>query len=214
MKKFILFLIIIFYSFPASAQYELSASMGIDFLNSPSLTDYLNLNYPPPGDRLGEFNAAIIFSLEGGYFIHESYQIALETGYLINSYTMTNTGGKYEMSYNILMPSILNYYVIGGDGYNFKFGGGLGIRFLNADESLPGSGTTKTYTSAGYGFLFRAEGNTLLSGSIYAKIGLQARYDLNGKPENNGIPLKDVTQDKVNFNSFSIGASLGISYIF
>jgi hypothetical protein len=212
MKTPFLLAILFFYSVPASSQVELSASMGIDFLNSPSMNDYINLNHAPASDRLADFNAAVIFSLEGGYFISDSYQFALETAYLINSYTRTDLGGKYEISYGVLMPSLLNYYVIGGEGYNFKFGGGLGIRFVTADETS--QGITKTYTSTGYGFLLRAEGNTLLDGNIYAKIGAQLRYDLNGEPDNNGDYLNDVSQEKVNFNTFSVGLSLGIAYIF
>jgi hypothetical protein len=212
MKTFLI-AVLLFYT-QAPAQVELSASMGIDFLNSPSLNDYINLNHAPPDQRLDGFNASVIFSLEGGYFISDSYQLALEAGYLINSYTTTGFTGKYEMFYGIFMPSVLNYYVIGGEGYNFKFGGGLGIRLVNADESLPASGSTQNYSSTGFGFLLRAEGNTLLGEKIYAKIGVQARYDLNGEPDNNGDYLNDVAQDRVNFNTFSVGLSLGISYIF
>lgn len=214
MKTLYLLIILFYYSTSALSQVALRASMGIDLLNTPSLNDYINLNHTQGGDRLPDFNASVIFSLEGGYFISNSHLVAIEAAYLINSYTASGFVGKYEMSYGVIMPSLLTYYVVDGEGYNFKFGGGLGIRFLNADESLPASGTTQTYTSTGYGFLLRAEGNTLLGGNIYANIGAQARYDFNGEPTNNGTPLSDVTQERVNFNAFSVGLSLGISYIF
>ena len=42
--------------------------------------------------------------------------------------------GRYELSYSVLMPTIINYYVIDGQGYNFKFGGGLGLRFASINE--------------------------------------------------------------------------------
>lgn len=208
----LLFVCLIMNSVPR-AQVELSASMGIDFANLPSFYDYINQKFPTPGEILEGFNSSIIFSAEAGYNVTQSYQPAFEIGYLIYSYTTSGEIGQYEMKYGNLMFSFLNYYVVNGEGYNFKFGGGAGIRFLSADESLPGTGITKTYSSIGYGFLIRLEGNTLLGENIYAKIGAQARYDINGEPENNGIPITNFNEN-VNFNSLSIGLSLGISYIF
>lgn len=200
----------------SQAQVELSASMGIDFINSPSFYDYINQNYTQTGGELLEgFNASVIFSGEAGYKLSESYQPAFEIGYLINSYTSSLLNGQYEMSYTNLMFSLLNYYVINGDGYNFKFGGGAGLRFISADESLPGTGITRTFSSTGYGFMLRAEGNTLLGGNIYAKISVQARYDINGEPEDDGtLLINNIAKENVNFNSLSVGLSLGVSYIF
>jgi len=204
------FMVCILNSF-STAQVELSASMCINFIKSPSLYDYINQNYNQ-GEIIEGFNASVIFSGEAGYNLSKSYQPAIEIAYLINSYTtILSDGRQYEMAYGNLMFSILNYYVITGEGYNFKFGGGGGLRFLSADETI--SGITQTFSSTGYGFLLRAEGNTLLGGNIYAKIGAQASYDLNGEPENKGTHLTNANEN-VNFNSLSIGLSLGVSYIF
>ena len=91
----------------------------------------------------------------------------------------------------------------------------LYLTFLLADESQPGTGITRTFSSTGYGFILKAVGNTLLGGSLFARISVQARYDLNGEPENNGTPLvNNIAKENVNFNSISIGVSLGVSYIF
>jgi hypothetical protein len=215
MKSFSLLLISLFFIGNSNAQVEISASMGINFINSPSLYDYLNQNFPIPGEIIESFNSSVIFSGEAGYNLSESYQPAIEAGYLIYSYTSSGLNGQYELSYGNLMFSLINYYVITGEGFNFKFGGGAGIRFLSADQSLPGTGVTRTYTSTGFGLLLRTEGNTLLSGNIYAKIGAQLGYDINGEPENNSVPIRNNASDEnVNFNSLSIGVSLGVSYIF
>ena len=215
MKTFYSFLIIVCLSGALRAQVELSASMGINFINSPSLYDYLNQNFSTPGETTEGFNSSVIFLGGAGYNISQSYQTAIEVGYLIYSYTSSGTNGQYEMSYGNFLISLLNYYVIAGEGYNFKFGGGLGIRFLSADQSLPGTGITETFNSTGYGLLVRAEGNTLLGGNIYAKIGAQAGYDFNGEPENDGVPIfNNASDENVNFNSLSVGVSLGVSYIF
>ena len=214
MKKIFSIILIFIGSNLSFPQVELSGSMGINFINSPSLYDYINQNYiQSNGEIIEGFNASVIFSVEAGYNVSESYQPAIDIGYLINSYTEPVLNGQYELSYNNLMISVLNYYVIDGEGYNFKLGGGGGLRFLSADEKRPATGVTQTFTSVGYGLLLRAEGNTLLGGNIYAKIGAQASYDINGEPDNNGTYLTNANEN-VNFNSLSIGLSLGVSYIF
>ncbi len=113
------------------------------------------------------------------------------------------------------MPSVLNYYVLNGNGYNFKFGGGAGIRFLSLNESLPGTGSTVNYSSTGFGLILRAEGNTAIAQNVYAHIAADVRYDLNGEPKNNSKNLYNrVLKENVNFSSLSFGIRLGISYQF
>ena len=215
MKKYFLLIAFLVFSRFSFAQYDISASMGIDFVNSPSFSDYISQNYAAPGETVNGFNAAVIFSVEAGYMLSNTYEGAVEIGYLINSYTSSLDIGQYNINYGNLMLTALNFYVLHGDGYSFKFGGGAGLRFLSADEKPPGTTSTKTYSSTGFGILLRIEGNTLLGGNIYAKIAAQAGYDINGEPKNNGQSLTNpAANSAVNFNSFSVGLSLGVSYIF
>ncbi len=113
------------------------------------------------------------------------------------------------------MPSLLAFYVISGQGYNFKFGGGGGARFISVDETLPASARSDNYTSTGFGAIIRAEGNTLLSGNVYANVIADLRYDINGEPSGNlGNLRNNVLNENVNFNSLSVGIKLGVSYFF
>ena len=212
MKKllFLFFLLIaVDFSF---AQIELKGTMGINFLSVPSMQDYINFSHPD--DQLGSFNSAIIFAIEGGYFLSPSFVISIDGAYQLFSYTNVSTNGKYEMVYSVIPISLLGYYVIGGNGYNIKFGGGIGPRIVNVEESLPARGTTDKYGSTGVGFIVRIEGNTLLGGNFYANLGADLRYDLNGEPENNGEKLSNSVYNKdVNFDTFSLGVKLGISYL-
>jgi hypothetical protein len=189
-------------------QNEVRGSMGIDFVSIPSLKDYID---KLPYEQLSDFNSAINFSGSYGRMISETYQLQAELSYLLYSFTASDINGQYDLTYSILMPSLINYYVLNGTGYNFKFGGGIGIRFLTAEESLPGTGSKDKYTSTGYGFILRAEGNTAISQNVFAHIGADARYDVIGEPE------KSQTGNKigdVNFSSLSFGIRLGISYQF
>lgn len=214
MKKIFVVITFLLFSSSVFAQGELKGTMGINFLSIPSMQDYINQSFAPSDDQLSNFVSAVVFAGEGGLFLKQSFELTFEVAYQIYSYTNTQLTGKYELAYNNLMPSVLAYYVVSGEGYNFKFGGGLGVRFASVDESLPATGSTTNYSSTGFGGIIRIEGNTLLGGSVYANIGAELRYDVNGEPENNGTPLyNNVMAENVNFNTFSTGVRLGITYI-
>ena len=119
--------------------------------------------------------------------VSEKYEVGLDVAYRIYSYTYANGLGSYDLTYHNLMPTIVNYYVISGSGYQFKFGGGIGVRFPNAKEALPGSTSSQTYTGTGIGLLLRASGNTQISSNFYANILFDIRYDFNGNLKNNGL---------------------------
>ncbi len=215
MKFRSIFLFFIFFSITSFAQYSVRAGMGISFNNAPSLIDYINQNFASAGQQLNTFGTAINFNGEFDYSINNTYQIGIDINYFLNSYSFTSTSGIYKMDYNILMPSLVNYYVISGLGYNFKFGGGIGPRFVTVSEQIPGTPSAINYTSTGFGFLARFDGNTLLSKDLYANIGFDLRYDINSKPQNgNNYMVNSVTGAKVDFNMFSTVIRLGITYNF
>lgn len=143
--------------------------------------------------------------------IGETSQLELELGYLLNSYNESSVGGNYDLTYSLLMPSLLYNYVIDGKGYNFKFGGGAGLRLLSITEKLPADPNDYNYSSFGFGFILRGVGNTALSQDVFAHIGADVRYDVIGKPEE----TTDTNSiGNVNFSSLSFGIRLGISYQF
>ncbi len=213
-KKVYLILFLIF-PFSIYGQVTIRGGMGINFQNTPSFNDYINENFASYGSELNNFNSAVMFSVEGGYLLNQSNEIALELDYLLYSYTYSYTLGQYEFFYGIIMPSILDYYVIQGEGYQLKFGGGAGVRFVIADQTLPGSTSSVKYNSTGFGIILKADGNTRLDGNFYANIGVDARYDWNGEPEHDGSKLyNDASMENVNLNALSFGIHLGIAFIF
>ena len=213
MKKIIIILFVICISSSILPQISLRGGMGINFINTPSLRDYLNVTQATSADQLASFNTAINFFGEVDCRTAKDFELGLELAYLYNSFAFPSVTGRYELTYGVLMPSLLGYYVIDGPGYNFKFGGGLGPRFASINESiLPFS---NSYKSVGFGILLRALGNTALGSNVYANITGDLRYDRNGTPKNNGNPILNRAADsEVNLNSFSLGLSLGITYIF
>lgn len=214
MKSFFLCLSLLVGLNASQAQYSIRASMGIDFANTPSLNDYINQTFPVDGNPLNDFNTAVNFSGEFGYSITNTLQVGLELSYLLNSFNYSSELGKFELDYNIIAPSLLGYYVLGGSGYNFKFGGGVGLRLVNVDLSFPGTNLTTSYSGTGFGILLRAEGNTLLGGNFYANIGADLKYDINGSPKSGSSNLyNNISRENVNLNSLSVGLRLGVSYI-
>jgi hypothetical protein len=210
-------IIILLFQISISAQQnQLRASMGIDFINTPSLIDYINQsNFASDGSQLPTFNTAVNFSGEYGKLLNDNFQLSVELAYLIYSYNASNINGRYDISYDLIMPSLMTFYVVSGKGYDFKFGGGAGIRFLSVDETLPASARSDNYTSTGFGAIIRAEGNTLLGGNVYANVITDIRYDINGEPKGNlGNLRNNVLNENVNFNSLSVGIKLGVSYFF
>jgi len=210
MKKIILLLFVVIISSVSVAQKqnELRASMGIDFVSVPDLKDYLERNYT---DVLADFSSSVNFSADYGRMIGETTQLELELGYLLNSYNESALGGTYDLSYSQIMPSLLYNYVLAGKGYNFKFGGGAGIRLLAITEKLPANPNEYDYSSFGFGFILRGAGNTALAEDVYAHIGADIRYDIVGAAK------KSDTENfigNVSFNSLSFGIRLGISYQF
>ena len=217
MKKTSVLIFLLLFGNPAFSQGELKGVMGIDFLSIPSMQDYINQSGIASSDnQLNSFVSAVIFAGEGGLYLSKSFILTGELAYEIYSFTDVKFDtGKDELAFNNIMPSVLGYYVISGDGYNFKFGGGGGLRFLNVSVTRNINVTSTDYSSTGFGMILRAEGNTLLGGSVYANIGAEIRYDINGEPDNQGIHLyNNVLNENVNFNAFSVGVRLGITYIF
>jgi hypothetical protein len=215
MKKIILLFVFVVLNVNIFAQIEIKGSMGINFLSIPSLQDYINQNFAPSNSQLATFNSAVIFLGEVGTFINKNIELSLEVPYQIYSYTENIGLGQYELAYNLIPPSVLAYYVISGSGYNFKFGAGAGPRFVNVTEKKKWQGSEVSFSSIGFGGLLRIEGNTVLSDNVYANVGLDLRYDLNGEPENgSGNKLTNIVQNEVvNINTFSMGLRLGISYL-
>jgi hypothetical protein len=185
---------------------EVRASMGIDFVSVPSLKNYLEALL---SEQLSNFASAVDFSGSYGRMISPNDQIEIEVSYLLNSFNSTLQDGRYNLTYSIIMPSAIYYYVISGEGYNFKFGGGAGPRFLSITEKF--SIATDNYSSLGYGFILCAAGNTAIAENVFAHIGIDARYDSIKEPQPSQNPI---VIGNVSFNSLSFGIRLGISYQF
>ena len=213
MRKKLLVLLFVVLASPLAAQISFTGSMGINYFSASSLKDYLNMNYPSNNGLLSTFNASVGFYGELDIPVSSNYEVGVEYMYQIYSYNAPSlSGGVYDFSLDQQKISALGYYVIHGNGYMFKFGGGAGIRFASANEQIY---TTTNYTSTGFGFLGRALGLTSLGKNFYAVIGVDAAYDFTGEPSNGNQKISNPSLNKnVNLNSFTLGLRIGMTYIF
>jgi hypothetical protein len=211
MKRILFLLLILSGLNRIYAQWDLSINMGLDFKSAPSYRDYINYNHPS-ADLLSTFKSSPCFGGEVDYKLNTNFALGVEYNFQIDSYNNTfSSGGSYQISYNLQRPSIVAYYILPGEGYQFKFGGGVGLRYVSLSESIYSA--TK-YTATGAGFLIKCEGNTKLSDHFYALIGVNVRYDITGKLIN---PIQNLINsesgENVNLNSVSIGIYFGITFI-
>lgn len=217
MRKISMIIFLTILSTPVFAQIDVSAGMGISFVNNSSLKDYINANYAYDENELSTFYSAVDFYGEIDYTVSDSFfsansefQVGIEYVYQLYSYTSSIPSiGQYELKYGSHKPSILAYFVIPGQGYKFRFGGGFGLRVVNITEEI---NQPDEFDSTGFGIVLKTQGNTQLSEHFYALIGADLRYDMPGKPEGSENSNKDLKD--VSFNSLSVGVQLGVSYFF
>ncbi|MFA7229411.1 MAG: hypothetical protein WC061_10280 [Melioribacteraceae bacterium] len=212
MKKIFVLLFLLIGTPAIFAQWDLSLSMGLDFKYSSSFRDYINSSFAAPNNQIPSFKSAISFSGEADYKLSESFAVGIEYDLQIDSYNSTYaTGGYYEISYYLHRPSLLAYYIIPGAGYQFKFGGGIGPRFISLTEKI---NSAADYSAAGTGLILKAEGNTMLGKNFYALIGANFRYDRTGDvSSSNNVIVNRVNGEKLNLSTISFGIYLGVTFI-
>ena len=213
MKRILFLLLILSGLNRIYAQWDLSFDMGLDYKSAPSYRDYINFNHAfTQADQIPTFKSSVCFASEADYKLNPNFALGLEYNFQIDSYNNTySSGGSYQISYNLQRPSLVAYYILPGEGYQFKFGGGVGLRYVSLSETIYSA--TKYYAT-GAGLLLKSEGNTKLSDHFYALIGVNVRYDITGKLS---TPSQNLTNNEsnenVNLNSVSFGIYFGITFI-
>ncbi len=214
MKKIILFLFVLI-AMPVFAQTSLTGGMGINFSLNPNLRNYLNKHWSAPYEQVPVFNSNVEFYAEPAFMITENLQLGIDYGYSIYSYSSAYEL-PYEVSYEMHSPTLMIYRIKKGEGYLLRLGGGLGYRNLQVEEKIY---FAQNYTKNGFGIELKADGNTSLGGNLYANIGAILKFDFisSSESENNSAEQPHAileSVENVDFNIYTIGLRLGITYIF
>jgi hypothetical protein len=209
---FFLFISVSFGQKKSFNNFEVTAGMGIQMAYTPVLTNYVNNNYGYNAP-LNTFNNGVEIWIEVNTDYSKDFQLGIEFAYNYFSYTnVLGSGLVYELDKTIYMPTLLGYYLIKGNGYEFKFGVGLGYRYAGVVEKTYSSAN---YSAGGFGSLVRAQALTALGNNFYVNLSGDLRYDIIGTPKNgNNKIYDDILQQNVNLNSFSAVVRIGITYIF
>jgi len=196
---------------------SLSAGMGISAYSATATGDYISAVLQlPESERIGEFTSAIEFFATPEVQLSEDWSLALEYSYLVKSYRLSSSAGPgtSEFSTSIHMPTLLLHYLIPGEGYWLKLGGGAGYYVSSFSQMLFGSGQTQEFQASAPGLKFEAVGNTMFDDSFYGYIGLDARWGFDQAYSGSDGTSPSYQQTAPSLGFFSLGLKLGVTVLF
>jgi hypothetical protein len=187
---------------------EITGGLGVSALGDPSIVDYINsVAELSPGQQLSEFTSAPEFFITPEVKFSDNWSIALEYSYMLKSYNSVGVS-QWDFTYTAQMPSLLVHYLLPGEGYCLKYGGGLGYAFGKFTEQYPITGSELTCTASGPLVKVELVGNTEFDEHFWGSIGVDLRWVFAGDFKNSSVST--VPSPKLNF--FSAGLKFGVTY--
>jgi hypothetical protein len=112
------------------------------------------------------------------------------------------------------MPSVLVHYLVFGEGFRLKLGGGVGYHFVKFDQTFSTTGTGETLRGNGLGFKLDATGNTKFDETFYGSIGVDLRWDFLGAlTRGEGAPqIARSGPDLPKMTFFNAGVKFGVTF--
>jgi hypothetical protein len=196
--------------------FDITVGLGVAGHSAPSIVNYINSVARPSLDqRLNQFSTAAEFYAVPELQVAREWSMGIEYSLLIKSYTLQDQSGTYrtEMSYQVQMPSLLAHYLVIGEGYRVKLGGGLGYHFVQFDQSFA-NGASETLRTGGIGVKLDAIGNTKFDETFYGSIGVDLRWDFLGTLARSGAAA-DVARSITSLpqmNFFNAGVKFGVTF--
>ena len=192
--------------------FSIYGGMGISIADAPGLVKYLNTLENPT--VLNNFATDVEFFGGAEFPLSFEWGGALEYAYLFKSYSLSvGDAGTYTVFYSLHMPTAMVHYVVTGEGYFLKFGGGIGYHTGSLEQKDP-YGSDITYSAHGIGLKGQAVGQTAFDEHLYGYIGGDMRWELLGKlKSDNGTVLQN--QGRVaSLSMFVVGLNFGVVYYF
>ncbi|HEY6951904.1 MAG TPA: hypothetical protein VI758_05820 [Bacteroidota bacterium] len=193
---------------PGHGILEITGGLGVSAIGDPSIVDYMNsVAELSPDQQLSEFTSAPEFFITPEVQFSDNWSIALEYSYMLKSYNSVGAS-QWDFTYTAQMPSILLHYLMPGEGYCLKYGGGLGYAFGKFTEQYPITGSELTSTASGPLVKIELVGNTEFDEHFWGSIGVDLRWVFAGVFKNSSVGT--VASPKLNF--FSAGLKFGVTY--
>ncbi|MCX6133376.1 MAG: hypothetical protein NTU47_06135 [Ignavibacteriales bacterium] len=201
----------------ANRFFDVTAGLGIAVHSTPLLANYINaLAQPPLDQRVDQFNSAAEFYVIPELQVSRDWSVGIEYSMLLKSYSIDSRSAyaRTEIAYEVHMPSVLLHYLVFGDGFRLKFGGGAGYHFAKFDQSFPLIGAGETFRISGPGFKIDAVGNTKFDDTFYGSIGIDLRWDFLGALSRSAgasqVARSGPDLPKMNF--FNAGVKFGVTF--
>ncbi len=203
------------FAWPNVPKFGLGAGMTVCTIRAKSLTDYISI-FALPSEKPSTWNIAGEFFAEPEVNISKDLSLRFEYAYLMNSHKITDplSGGQYDFSYGIHMPSVIVQYMYIGKGFFLKAGVGAGYYLAGLDVKTPYTTSTARSTSHGVGVIVDGSGQTPLTENIFLTIGAGMRFSFAGQFRGGVFDLPGSSGRTVTMNFVSAGASLGAIYYF
>ena len=204
---------------PSSSKrfFDITAGLGIAVHSTPTLSNYINaLAQPSLDQKVDQFNSVAEFYLVPELQVSDEWSVGLEYSLLVKSYSIDSRTAysRTDISYEVQMPSVLLHYLVFGEGFRLKFGGGVGYHFAKFDQSFPTIGAGESFRTSGPGFKVDAVGNTKFDETFYGSIGIDLRWDFLGSLSR-GVAASQVARSGPNLPAidfFNAGVKFGVTF--
>jgi len=201
----------------SSRFFGVTLGMGVGEQSAPSLVNYVNaVSQPRIDQRLDEFTSVVVFSVNPELQVADEWSVGLEYSLLLKSYSIDDRSGllRTDISYQVHMPTLLVQYLVFGEGYRLKAGGGIGYHVARFTQSFPTYGTEETFHTEGLGVKIGAVGNTRFDETFYGSIGVDLRWDFLGALKRaDGSEVVDKPTGMVpTMNFFTISVTFGVMF--
>jgi hypothetical protein len=190
-----------------------SGGMGVSYIDAPNVVDYLN-RFAGTDERVSDFASAVEFFAAPETWLSSDVILRLEYAYLLKSYSLGSSNGVYRFDYSVHMPTVVLNYLLEGDGFYVKVGGGIGYHFGKFSYLFPNSSTEARFTGNGIGVKLELMGNTAFGESLYGLIGGDLRLDFIGALTDSDGKGPVGTVDPVRLRFASAGIKFGLVYYF
>lgn len=195
---------------------DFTLGLGVDMHSAPSLVNYINsVAQPTPDQKVNRYETAGEFYAVPEFQVSDEWSVGIEYSLFTKSYSINSRSGfsRYDLSYQIHMPGVLVHYLVLGEGFRLKLGGGVGYHFVKFDESFSGIGSLGTLKGDGPAFKLDAIGNTKFDETFYGSIGVDLRWDFLGTMKRNGAAAQASTlATPPSMTFFNAGIKFGITF--
>ena len=186
--------------------------LGIQAHAAADLVDYINrIAIPPYNNRLSEFTTVPELYIAPEVQVSDDWSVGIDYGYLVRSYTVVGSGvGTSQFDYVVHVPVAVVHYLIPGDGYWVKLGGGIGYQFAELSQRLYGAIASTDFRARGVGVKLEAVADTKFDDHLYGSIQLDLRWVGGGSFESGSGTVATVAGTTAKLNFFAATLRFGV----